>query len=80
MTTATALVRLTLWYAAALFIAALGCAAYCYVVTPAVLAHVPTDIGSLGLFAALTLAISILLAFFDLHEERAERRRRGYLK
>lgn len=78
MNTAAALVRLTLWYAAVLFITALLSAAYCYAFTPAVLKHIPTDHTSLAISAAITLAVSLLLALFDLHEERADQRKRGY--
>lgn len=79
MKTAIALVRLTLWYAAVLLSAAALCAAYCYAATPAVLEHLPTDIASLAVFLAITLAVSTLLALLDLHEERANLRKRGYL-
>ena len=79
MKTAIALLRLTLWYAMVLFFVACLGVAYCYAAVPAVLEHLPTDIASLGVFAALTLAVSILLALLDLHEERADLRKRGYL-
>ena len=50
-----------------------------YAATPAVLEHLPTDIASLAVFLAITLAVSTLLALLDLHEERANLRKRGYL-
>ena len=79
MKTAIALLRLAGWYAAVLITIACLCLAYCYVIAPAVLRHLPTDPPSLGLYAAITLAVSTLLALLDLHEERADLRKRGYL-
>lgn len=79
MKTALALARLTVWYVAVLFFAACLCVAYCYAIVPAVLQHLPTDITSLIVIATITLAVSILLALLDLHEERADLRKRGYL-
>lgn len=79
MKTALALLRLAGWYAAVLLTVASLCVAYCYAITPSLLRHLPTDPASIGLYAAITLAVSTLLALLDLHEERADLRKRGYL-